>query len=479
MNDRARESLNRFREYRSIVPDYERFEDNLRGRRSAALRTNRWKNDAESLLQRLVGEGRSVRRDPRLTNLLRWRDNRPASATLSHWTGRYYLQDPASLIPVEALDVGRGSVVLDMCAAPGGKAFHLSERVEESGLVVANEPNPDRRITLASNAQRMGPPNLAISGYDGQSVPERIRFDAVLVDAPCSGEGTARKDERPPGREPADRLDVLAETQVRILTKACRVVKPGGVVVYSTCSFAPEENEAVVSRVLEDSGMELETIPLEVPHEPGVESWKGDSYSPEVRNMWRCYPRHLSGGGMTVARLRRKGNGRSSGRDRLTGTDRITRVHDEEAVRFVRSMEEQFGVDPGIWTAGRLTARSGSIFWGPRSGWEGEPWDLDEIGWRVGRSNRGGFKPTTRALQRLGSSVRYRRVRCRRKGLKELLRERETRTVEVPGGMERGYVAVEGPARQVLGCGFWTGDCLRSQLPKGLTNHFPEECLEK
>ncbi len=170
-----------------------------------------------------------------------------------HSTGRITQQEAASMMPVQALDVQPGLRVLDMCAAPGSKATQIAECLDGRGLVVASEPNPGRSNHLVSNAQRVGHLNMVIVREDGRNFPRVAEpgFDRVLVDAPCTGSGTTRKNTDVWAKWKPRHGEHMSRLQIGILSRGALLLRPGGRMVYSTCSIDPQENENVVEVVLE------------------------------------------------------------------------------------------------------------------------------------------------------------------------------------------------------------------------------------
>ncbi|MFT9078048.1 RsmB/NOP family class I SAM-dependent RNA methyltransferase [Ethanoligenens sp.] len=243
-----------------------------------------------------------------------------------HHAGVFYLQEPSAMSAVAALDPRPGQRILDLCAAPGGKSTQIAARLGGDGLLVANEIISGRAKILLSNLERFGVRNACV--YN--ETPERLCtafsgfFDAVLVDAPCSGEGMFR-------REPAAAADwtpqtpvACAKRQLLILENAKKALRPGGVLVYSTCTFAPEENESVVAAFLKENPVfSLETIshafgrparPDWADGEPSlvrarrIFSQDGGEGHFVARLRWRAdVPSPESGGGMVSAQSARVG----------------------------------------------------------------------------------------------------------------------------------------------------------------------------
>ena len=170
-----------------------------------------------------------------------------------HITGRITRQEAASMMPVQALDVQPGHRVLDLCAAPGSKTTQIAEALRGDGLVVANEPNPGRANNLVSNVQRSGHLNVVVAREDGRNFPRVAEpgFDRILVDAPCTGTGTTRKNTDVWAKWKPHHGEQMSRLQIGILSRAAMLLRPQGRMVYSTCSIDPAENEKVVEIILE------------------------------------------------------------------------------------------------------------------------------------------------------------------------------------------------------------------------------------
>ncbi len=290
--------------YRPIVEDWEDFEAALSSPAPTYLRVNRFKTDLRRADQLFKEHNLPLEKNPYFDNLYHWRsETNEASRTFLHWAGYYYIKDISSLLPVEALAPPVGATVLDLCAAPGGKTLHLAELVAPDGIVIANDPLGDRRIALQANVQRFNTYNVYLTAYRGQSIPKHRQFDYILVDAPCSGEGANRYLRKDFQREAKEKQKELVERQYRILRAAFRVLSPGGRLVYSTCTFAPEENEAVINRLLKATKARLKPIKVEPELTDGVIAWRGQDFNRSLQLMKRCYPHHLNGCGMVFGLL--------------------------------------------------------------------------------------------------------------------------------------------------------------------------------
>lgn len=227
--------------------------------------------------------------------------------------GAYYLQDPAATAVAQALAPEPGDLVLDLAAAPGGKSTHLAALLGGEGWLVANDVHPQRALSLVGNLERCGVMNATVTN----ETPERLaqawpgRFDRVLLDAPCSGEGMFRKSADALAMWNVDNVMHSARRQDSLLLAAARLVKPGGYLAYSTCTLAPEENEGSVARFVAPSGFTV--VPLELPGTaPGRPDWSGGAPLPALAGTARIWPHLAPGEGHFVALLRRPPQGSAS-----------------------------------------------------------------------------------------------------------------------------------------------------------------------
>jgi 16S rRNA C967 or C1407 C5-methylase (RsmB/RsmF family)/NOL1/NOP2/fmu family ribosome biogenesis protein len=237
--------------------------------------------------------------------------------TLAHAAGLCYVQEPSALAVGEALDVRPGQRVLDLAAAPGGKATLVAGRLGRAGVVVANEVQRSRVRALADNLDRWGSRRTVLAGETVAGLAGRLpgAFDRVLLDAPCSGEGLFRRDPAAAAQWRPGQVRGSADRQRGLLAAAARLVRPGGVLVYSTCTFAPEENEHQVAGFL--AGHPDWEV-LEIPRHPGFAPGRPDwcpGGPPELSRTVRLWPHLLRGEGHFIAKL-----GRPGGSERGSGS---------------------------------------------------------------------------------------------------------------------------------------------------------------
>ena len=169
-----------------------------------------------------------------------------------HDAGVYYIQDASAMLPAEMLNPVPGDVVLDLCAAPGGKSTQLGKKLAGKGLLVANEIIPSRAKILSENIERLGITNCIVTNEAPENLSNKLPsfFDKILVDAPCSGEGMFRKNPDAMNEWSLDNVKMCADRQDYILDEAVKMLKSGGTIVYSTCTFSPEEDEECIERFL-------------------------------------------------------------------------------------------------------------------------------------------------------------------------------------------------------------------------------------
>ena len=185
--------------------------------------------------------------------------DRPGKNPL-HEAGAYYLQEPSAMSVVPKVDVQEGDKVLDMCAAPGGKSTYILSKLNDTGLLVSNEINPIRIKALGENLERFGAKNCIITNTDSNNLKKVFRgyFDKIVIDAPCSGQGMFRKDEVAISDWSYAKVLECQSIQREIIRDGYEMLKNGGTLVYSTCTFAKEENETVINGRINFEGTPLE-----------------------------------------------------------------------------------------------------------------------------------------------------------------------------------------------------------------------------
>lgn len=228
--------------------------------------------------------------------------------------GLYYIQEPSAMLPGQVLGALPGERVLDLCAAPGGKTVQIAAAMKGKGLLIANDINADRVKALVKNIELCGVRNAIVLNETPEKLAQRFAgwFDRILVDAPCSGEGMFRKDEDAARSWESFKCEVCSGMQRDILRSVDRLLRPGGTLVYSTCTFSPEEDEAMISHFLnENRDYEVVEIPKTAGIESGRPEWAGGRQ--ELVGTARLWPHRVKGEGHFVAKLRKAGGSDNPG----------------------------------------------------------------------------------------------------------------------------------------------------------------------
>ena len=223
-----------------------------------------------------------------------------------HVLGYIYVQESASMMPPVVLAPREHETVLDMCAAPGSKTTQIAQYMNNTGVVVGNDVEGGRLKSLKVNVQRMGASNVVVSKTAGRFF-KNLEFDRILVDAPCSGIGTIRKSIKTINMWNLNMVKRIAGTQRQLIQTAFDILKPGGTMVYSTCTLEPIENEGTVSFLLnKNDNAKLEDIELDINRSPCVTEFGKDVYHPDVKKCLRIWPQDNNTEGFFVSKIKKK-----------------------------------------------------------------------------------------------------------------------------------------------------------------------------
>jgi NOL1/NOP2/sun family putative RNA methylase len=291
--------------YRNICGDYNALISTLKTPLPLSLWCNETRTSAAALSEILRRE--EIRIHP-----IRWS---PGSFKMigcekpgrlwSHMAGLFHIQEEVSMIPAALLDVRPGERVLDLCAAPGNKSLQMAVRMANRGTIVATDINSGRLEALKRNTQRLGLANISICQANGTNLTwDAGRFDKVLVDAPCSCEGTSRKSLKALQWSNPEYSVKLSSLQLALLRKGIQLCRPGGSIVYSTCTYAPEENEAVVNAILKEYGDQVRLRPARLPglqFSEGLTQWQDQTFDATLRQTLRVWPHQNNSGGFFAA----------------------------------------------------------------------------------------------------------------------------------------------------------------------------------
>ena len=226
-----------------------------------------------------------------------------------HLLGYYYVQEISSMMPILALDPQPGDLILDLAAAPGSKTTQCSARMQNQGTIIANDKDLGRTSILSANLERCGCSNVIMTRHDGVQLCYRlertgIKFDKILLDVPCSGEGNIRSNPKTYLMWNINMIRKLSRLQKKLVGSAVNLLKQGGVLVYSTCTHSPEENEEVVSFLLENFDLEIEKSNIPLKCRNGISFWEGKEFN--VKDACRIYPQDNNTEGFFLCRMRKK-----------------------------------------------------------------------------------------------------------------------------------------------------------------------------
>lgn len=283
---------------RMLGEEYPAFLDGYEKTKAYSLRINRQKGTIEELKKKTSFLSKKV---PWTENGYYYKEEDRPGKHPFHEAGVYYIQEASAMASAVYLDAQPGERVLDLCAAPGGKSTQIADAMQGKGLLVSNEINPSRAKSLAENIERMGIKNALVVSHEPAFLAQRFPeyFDRILVDAPCSGEGMFRKNEEAVREWSCENVLMCAQRQAEILENAAVMLRPGGRMVYSTCTFSTEENEETISGFLKmHPEFEIEEVEKFSGMVPGM---------PPLEKAVRLWPHKLEGEGHFLASLKKEG----------------------------------------------------------------------------------------------------------------------------------------------------------------------------
>ncbi len=289
-----------FEKYQEIIPNFEAFLESIQNFNLVSFRVNTLKishKEIEERMHEYALEKVKWYRHAYIVN----KNKEKLTRSLEHFLGLIYIQRLESMVPALILSPREHELILDLCAAPGSKTTQMAQMMKNTGRIIANDIKEKRLRALFGNIEKMGVINVSVTKYDGRRFPCYVKFDKVLVDVPCSGEGRNFQE------KPIWLSKKLFSKQLKLLEHAIELCKEGGTIVYSTCTLSPIENELVVSKILSRvENMKLEKIKIKhLKFVKGVEEWKNYRFTEEVKKCLRLYP-HISGtGGFFVAKFKK------------------------------------------------------------------------------------------------------------------------------------------------------------------------------
>ena len=289
--------------YSNIVDNPDKFTKFINEPLKQSFRINTLKGEKEEVLGRLENYDSEIER-------VKWNDNAFVSnltnlgSSIEHFTGQIYIQELTSMVPpLIAKYVIKKNRILDCCAAPGSKTTQIADMMQNKGHILANDSRHTRIKSLRGNLDRLGVTNTTVSLRDFKSFPN-TKAELYLVDVPCSSEGTIRKKNAVARNWKEKDYERFSKLQKGLLKKACQMAPKGSTIIYSTCTFSPDENEKIISEILTEESIDLKRINLNgLKTGKGISEWNGQIYDKEVEKCMRIWPHQNDTGGFFVARM--------------------------------------------------------------------------------------------------------------------------------------------------------------------------------
>lgn len=314
-----------------LQDDFDNFMSSYESQRYYGLRVNELKMNPSQWLE-LTPFASRLKPIPWADNAFYYAEgDRPGKHPHYH-AGIYYIQEPSAMVPVELLDVKPGHRVLDLCAAPGGKSTQIASKLKGQGVLISNDNAGERTKALAKNLELAGVRNALVLNEEPRSIANHFEgwFDRILIDAPCSGEGMFRKNESMIQEWEHYSVARCSSMQSEILDEVAKMVAPGGKIVYSTCTFSPEENEEQIARFLARAP-QFSIVPIEPKWgwSSGQSSWVNSEIANQLSNEQlqsldgtiRLWPHRTKGEGHFVAVLQKSGESKQPGTDNILSTE--------------------------------------------------------------------------------------------------------------------------------------------------------------
>ncbi len=288
-----------------LGPDFEKYLASFECEAHHGLRVNTSKISVDDFLKISPYKLKPV---PWCSNGFYYDKNEKPAKHPFYFAGLYYIQEPSAMTTASLLPIEEGDIVLDICAAPGGKSTELAAKLNGSGLLITNDISNSRAKALLKNIEVFGVGNALVTSEPPHELAKRFPafFDKILIDAPCSGEGMFRKQSNMTKAWETNGVDLFVGLQRSILKEAVTMLKPGGMIIYSTCTFSKEENEQSIEYLLSlDDSLHLEELPLIDGFDTGHPDW-GNTGNKELVKCRRLWPHRIDGEGHFVALVRKE-----------------------------------------------------------------------------------------------------------------------------------------------------------------------------
>ncbi len=391
-----------------------------------------------------------------------------------YYAGLYYIQEPSAMLPGAVIRVKPGDRVLDLCAAPGGKSVQMAAQLNGQGLLVCNDINADRVKALVKNIELCGVRNAIVLNDSPDKLAKNFEgfFDKIMVDAPCSGEGMFRKDDDAVKSWEKFKCEKCSGMQWDILQQVDKMLKPGGIILYSTCTFSPEEDELMIERFMDANAGDYEL--LEIPKIGGIEGgrkeWASGSY--DFSKAVRLWPHKLNGEGHFAALIRKlepheKGNNSQADKalpQKLEKTEKAIKIENiEDLIVFNKELADFIQTNTTLSLNGYIFQKGNNLYHLPEACPDLSGLKVAKFGWYLGENSPKGFIPSHSLAVSMKSEEIKRKISF-------IAGSRETNSYlkgeTLMESSEKGYtgICVDG---YTLGWAKQTGDMLKNLYPKG------------
>lgn len=362
------------------------------------------------------------------------REENPAKHPYYHG-GFYYIQEPSAMTPASFLPVEPGDKVLDLCAAPGGKTTELGAKLQKKGVLFSNDISISRTKALLHNIELNGIPNIVVMSEESSKLAPRLEgyFDKILVDAPCSGEGMFRKDPAMVKAWGPEKVELYSSIQREIIVDAAKMLKPGGLMIYSTCTFAPEENEQSMEYLLEQCPeMSLVELPMYEGFDQGHPEWSKTGRE-DLKRCRRLWPHRIEGEGHFVALLKKDENAET----------RRVRPYPYKGAKLPEEItdcikETNLQLDPK-----RMEIHEDRVFYMPEGLPDLKGFRIVRAGLFLGNLKKKRFEPSQPLAMAFGEGEGYERVNLSLED-ENLIRYLKCETISVEGPKGNVLVCLEG-----------------------------------
>ncbi|EOD79182.1 Ribosomal RNA small subunit methyltransferase F [Grimontia indica] len=387
-------------------------------------------------------------------------DNVPLGNTAEHMAGLFYIQEASSMLPVTALlenDITLNRV-LDMAAAPGSKTTQIAAALNNEGLLVANEYSASRVKVLHANLLRCGVVNSALTNYDGRVFGDWLpeTFDAILLDAPCSGEGTIRKDADAFSNWSLESVQDIANTQRDLIVSAFHALKPGGTMVYSTCTLNHDENQHICHFIKDTFGDAVEFVSLD-------DLFEGAAAACTEEGFLHVFPQIFDSEGFFVARLKKTDSVGSEMVKKRPRKFPFQKAKTKEADAVVKALDDTLGLS--VPQSSNVWLRDKEVWIFPEQVEDILPEiKFDRIGLKLAEAHKKGYRWQHETIMALAKGNEPKCVELSVADAKEWYMGRDIR----PEGLTDSGEVIVCYRRQPIGIGKWVGNRIKNGLPREL-----------